>query len=258
VIGLVRFLRNAPSKDPERRLRALRQIADRMVPVYRLTLCQLEWWQDEGFNAYLDRFGFRDSFHVHHRWMVWQLMRLVWEVKGDTAEWGVLAGGASWLICTANQGTGRVHHLFDSFEGLSAPGPNDGSYWKAGAMSAGEDIVRRKLKPFANSLVFHKGWIPERFPDVADKTFAFTHIDVDLHQPTLDSVEFFYPRLAPGGIMLCDDYALTTHPGATEAIDNFLRDKPEKMIWMDAGGGFLINGLATGSGKLPLMPAGNG
>jgi hypothetical protein len=87
-----------------------------------------------------------------------------------------------------------------------------------------------------------EGWIPERFPEVADRRFAFVHIDVDLEQPTRDSIEFFYPRMNKGGIILCDDYGFTTCPGATSTIDAYLLDKPEKMLSMCCGGGFLIAG----------------
>ena len=44
-------------------------------------------------------------------------------------------------------------------------------------------------------------------------------------------------------IGLCDDYGGTTCPEATEVIDGFLAGKPEKMISLDAGGGFLIKGV---------------
>lgn len=252
MIGAARFGRNILSRNPERRLRALQMIAHRLIPDFRLTWCQLDWWDDSKFNAYLDHFGYRESFHTHHRWMLWQLMRLVKTVEGDTAECGVWEGGSSWLICAANSGTRRIHHLFDSFEGLSEPGPKDGAYWERGAMASGEDLVVRNLKPFDGSFIVHKGWIPDEFPRVQDKKFAFVHVDVDLHQPTLDSFEFFYPRLNPGGILLCDDYALTTCPGATDAIDEFLDDKPESMIELDAGGGFLIKGVPTASPRDPM------
>ena len=33
-----------------------------------------------------------------------------------------------------------------------------------------------------------KGWIPTRFQEVADRHFAFVHIDVDLYEPTRDSL----------------------------------------------------------------------
>jgi hypothetical protein len=249
MMGLAKFARNVASRDNDRRLKALKWIADWIVPDFRLTWSQLDWWHDADFNAYLDRFGYRKGFHTHHRWTLWQLIRLVSGVDGDTAECGVWEGASSWLICAANRGKPRIHHLFDSFEGMSAPGPKDGDYWKPGAMAADEDLVRRNLQPFEGAFVIHKGWIPERFEEVTEKMFAFVHIDVDLHEPTLGSVEFFYSRLAPGGIMLCDDYAIGTCVGATKAIDDFFDDKPEKMITLDAGGGFIIKGVVTASAK---------
>lgn len=252
MIGFARFLRNFVSRNRDRRLSALKMVADRLIPDYRLTWHQMDWWHDAKFNAYLDRFDERDVFNTHRRWMLWQLLRLVVDVPGDTAECGVFQGSSSWLVCSAMQGTGRTHHLFDSFEGLSPPEPQDGTYWSAGSLAAGEEIVARKLEPFAEMLEFHKGWIPDRFPDVKEKAFAFVHVDVDLQQPTLDSVEFFYPRLSAGGILICDDYGCSTCPGATQAIDTFLADKAEKMLSLDAGGGFFIKGIATAPAGEPV------
>ena len=83
---------------------------------------------------------------------------------------------------------------------------------------------------------------------MADRAFSFVHVDVDLYEPTRDSFAFFYERLSPGGILLCDDYGCTTCPGATKAADEFLADRPEKMISLDSGGGFFIRGL-------PVQPA---
>lgn len=244
MMGIARFFRNVASRNPDRRLSALKSLTDVLLPDYRLTWHQMDWWNDTEFNRYLDRFGEREGFNTHRRWMLWQLLRLIHDVPGNTAECGVFEGSSSWLICSAIQSSGRTHHLFDSFEGLSAPEPEDGSYWSAGSLAAGEEVVAKKLAPFASFLSFHKGWIPDRFEDVADDRFAFVHVDVDLRQPTIDSVAFFYPRLSPGGILLCDDYGCSTCPGATESIDAFLADKPEKMISLDAGGGFFIKGKA--------------
>jgi len=38
-----------------------------------------------------------------------------------------------------------------------------------------------------------------------DKTFLFVHVDVDLYEPTRDSIAFFYPRMNLGAVSLCDD-----------------------------------------------------
>ena len=88
---------------------------------------------------------------------------------------------------------------------------------------------------------------------MAAKQFSFVHVDVDLEQPTRDSIEFFYDRLTIGAIFLCDDYACTTCPGATAVIDEYLKAKPEKMIRLPGGGGFFIKGTKTGTpGNLTL------
>ena len=122
--------------------------------------------------------------------------------------------------------------------------PADGDYWKQGDLSVFLDAVKTNLSQFSN-VSFHKGWIPERFPHVADRRFAFVHIDVDLYEPTRDSIEFFYPLMNENGIILCDDYGFDTCPGAIKAIDEFLADKPEKMLRLPSGGGFFIKGRAT-------------
>lgn len=258
MIRFARIMHDILSLNDNRRLTLLKRVSQLLLPDYRLSWSQLDWWNDPQFNAYLDYFGEREGFNTHRKWMLWQLLRLVGHVSGDTAECGTFEGASSWLICAADPAHKRKHHLFDSFEGLSEPESVDGSHWKAGDMAAGEDVVQLALKPFADQLVFHKGWIPARFCDVESRAFSFVHVDLDLRQPTLDSVEFFYPRLSPGGILLCDDYGFRTCPGATNAIDEFLSDKPEKMISLDAGGGFFIKGTeaAVPMSPIPTISAG--
>lgn len=225
------------------RLIILNAFARTLIPDYRLMWHQIDWWSDPWFNDVLDRFGERKGLNTHRHFALWEMLRLVHNVPGDTAECGVYRGISSYLILAR---TKRAHHLFDSFEGLSQPGANDDAkVWAVGDLSAGEELVAEKLKPFIDRCQFHKGWIPDRFTDVAEHKFAFVHIDVDLYQPTRDSIAFFYPRLSKGAILICDDYACSTCPGATKAIDEYLKGKPEQMVKMDAGGGFIIKGLET-------------
>ncbi len=214
---------------------------------YRNTASSGTWWDDEAFTRYLERFGELRGFNTDRRWMLSQLLRLIHDVPGDTAECGVYQGAGSWLICHANSrntSQQRTHHIFDSFEGVSEPGKQDTAYWRAGDLACGIGEVRKNLGEFQH-LSFRKGWIPERFHDVEHRRFAFVHIDVDLYEPTRDSLAFFYSRMNPGGIILCDDYGFTTCPGATSAVNEILRVKPEKMISLPCGGGFMIKGQAT-------------
>jgi len=235
------------NKDLTVRFEMLREIGKILVPDYRFKWPQIEWWSDLVFNKYLVRFSEINNMNTDRRWMLYQLMRLVIKVPGDTAECGVYTGAGSYIICRMNEENelvNRTHHLFDSFEGLSKPSECDGTHWKEGVLSCPVEIVRENLSMF-NNISIHKGWIPQRFPDIENQSFCFIHIDVDLYRPTLDSLEFFYPRTNEGGIIVCDDYGFTTCPGATKAVNEFLQDKPEKMISLSGGGGFIIKGTET-------------
>ena len=236
-----RFVR----KDTEAGLVLLRQVGAALLPGYRFSYNQFDWWRNEAFNRYLVRFGEMDGMNTDRRWMVYELARMARAVAGDTAECGVFKGASSFLICVAQKGTGKHHHVFDSFAGLSTPGSRDGNHWKSGALACTLEEVQSNLRDFPHAH-YYRGWIPECFPAVADRKFSFVHIDVDLEQPTYDSVKFFWPRLNPGGILLCDDYGFTSCPGASLALDEYFADRPEQVIALSGGGGFAIKGVPAG------------
>jgi hypothetical protein len=185
--------------------------------------------------------------------MLHQLIRLIADVPGNTAECGAYIGAGSFLIAQANAqvATPRTHYVFDSFEGLSRPVDLDGAYWHQGDLATPEAVLRQNLREFGERVIVHRGWIPQSFSAIDPQPFAFVHVDVDLHEPTAASLDFFYPLLSPGGIMVIDDYGSTHCPGATSAVDEFLADKPEKMIALSAGAGFFIKGVRT---LPPLYP----
>jgi O-methyltransferase len=181
------------------------------------------------------------------KFVLWSMARSVSHIAGDTAECGVLDGASSYLICAARApGRRTAHHAFDSFEGLSAPSPEDrpavetSFTWTAGDLSVSLAEAQEKLGQF-DDIRYYKGWIPTRFDEVAERRFSFVHVDVDLYGPTRDSLEFFYPRLTAGGILLCDDYGYHTCPGARRAFDEFISDKPEEtVVHLPTGQGFIV------------------
>jgi O-methyltransferase len=66
--------------------------------------------------------------------------------------------------------------------------------------------------------------IPGIFPDCADQIksnkFCFAHIDVDIYNSYKNSYQYLWPRIVPGGVMVCgDDYLCPWLPGAKKAID---------------------------------------
>ncbi len=246
--GLYRAL---VAKDPMERFRLLRLLANWLVPNYRLKWPDMNWWDDPFFNAFLQRFNELNGLNTDRRWMLYQLARLTAYVPGDTAECGAYEGAGSFLICSASHAASpnRTHRVFDSFAGLSEPSAADGSYWSPGDLTTSREKLEQNLADFADMLAVYPGWIPESFDDIpaeadstAEQLYAFVHIDVDLYDPTLASLEYFYPRLSPGGIILCDDYGLGFCPGATKAFDEFVADKPEQIVSLSGGSGYMVKG----------------
>jgi hypothetical protein len=46
----------------------------------------------------------------------------------------------------------------------------------------------------------------------------------------VDALEFFWPRIVPGGVVLCDDYGSIGCPGSRKAMDAFFADKKVRFI----------------------------
>ena len=108
-----------------------------------------------------------------------------------------------------------------------------------GVLRSTEETLRKNLEGFTNFEVY-KGWIPTRFEAVADRKFSFLHIDVDLYPPTRDTLAFFYERLVPGALVIMDDYAFRSCPGAMLAADEFLAGKPEPIVKLPTGQGLIM------------------
>lgn len=213
--------------------------ANMIYPKYRFSEFGALWREDKGFMEYYRKYvSYRNYRSFDRKYTLDQLMKLTPDIKGDTAECGVFEGASSWLICKNIAGAGKTHHIFDSFEGLSTPSTADGDHWGKGDFALCEEKCRKNLNEFS-FVKYHKAWIPEGFHEVADKKFSFVHIDVDLYQPTLESVAFFYPRLDKGGIMLFDDYGFCSCPGAKKAIDEYFHEKSEKIIMLTTGQAFM-------------------
>lgn len=236
-------------RDPVARQEARHTLLVRLAERsgFRIYNKDLLWHDDPEFLAAWRDFP-ESTPSIHDRkFTLLSIARSLRGLPGDSAECGVFAGGSSYLMCNALDGRpGAEHHLFDSFEGLSTPEEVDRPQeagargWAVGDLAVAEERAAANLARF-DFVRFHRGWIPDRFEDVADRVFCLVHVDVDLYQPTRDSLEFFYPRLVEGGMIVCDDYGFTTCPGATRACDEYAAGTPQgRMIHLTTGQGLLI------------------
>jgi O-methyltransferase len=178
---------------------------------------------------------------LDRRFIVVQLAESVRGMEGSTAECGAFRGVGSALICRALDGTyGQEdgHFAFDAFEGLPEPVAADraesGQWWSEGDLKTDRGRVEKLLTPFPFARI-EVGWIPERFPEVEDLKFRLVHVDVDLYEPTRDSIEFFFPRLVPGGVLLLDDHGVMSCPGARKAAVEYFAKSGDPIVELPSG-----------------------
>jgi hypothetical protein len=199
------------------------------------------FWNDTAFVAAYRALAGDNYRALERKFTVYNLLNSVHWVSGEIAECGTYNGSTAYFMALANDRSGknRQTYLFDSFEGLSRPSAEDGSYWQPGDLACPEEVVQRNLAGFHNVHIL-RGWIPTQFSRVADNRFCFVHVDVDIYQPTRDSIEFFFPRLEPGGMLVCDDYGFDSCPGARRAMDDFFAGRRERIIHLPTGQGLVI------------------
>ena len=82
---------------------------------------------------------------------------------------------------------------------------------------------------------FHPGLIPGTFAGLESTRLALVHVDLDIYRSYMDCLGFIYPRLAPGGFIICDDYGHPSCPGARQATDEFFAHRPEQLLVLGTG-----------------------
>lgn len=192
---------------------------------------------DEG----LKRANMNDSpFRRMRFYNIQQAVKNASLVEGNACEIGCYRGVSAWLACNFFEEQGRdiKFRICDSFEGLSewneydkpAHVSKEKMSRQSGKFACTQDEVKKNLADF-NFVSFHKGWIPAPFAELQEEMFCYVHLDVDLYEPTRDSLEFVWPRMQNGGVLLLDDYSVIRYPGAKVAIDEYFSNKNDSLFF---------------------------
>jgi hypothetical protein len=144
-----------------------------------------------------------------------ELSQTASSLDGDFVECGVFTGGTALaLIKNCNS----TFHLFDSWEGISDLCEFDGEYYKTQKWISDIETVKENLKEYTNA-IFYKGWFPSRFNEIEDKQISLLHLDASLYEPTKSSLEFFWDKMVPGGLVISN-----FHEGYSTGPEKATRD----------------------------------
>jgi len=166
---------------------------------------------------------------------VLRFLHLSLPLDGDVCEFGIAQGATSALLANEIRDSAKNLWLFDSFEGLPVPGPQDvliddiyklGSMHKyAGKMAEAPGLVLERLRriDFPRSRInIVAGFIEHTIrtqPMPAQVCFAY--VDFDLYEPIKTALRFLDGCLAQGGYVVVDDYGHFS-AGAQTAVDEFV------------------------------------
>jgi O-methyltransferase len=167
----------------------------------------------------------RSLLSAFEQYLVYAAARAQRRRPGAMAEVGVYTGASAKLICEAKGD--KALHLFDTFTGLPESTPEDRAVHRPGQYESSLESVQRYLAGYENVHI-HPGLFPASTAAMPEDSYCFVHFDVDLYASTLACLQYFYPRMIPGGIILSHDYGLLA--GVQQAFDEFFSDKPEGII----------------------------
>ena len=247
VLGLLRLLprpSSPPASDPPRPDYVYE--ADGVATVYFTPfLSDREWsraYQEMAEEWYPDMPGFDIRWRM---WILTSVARQVRGLRGDIAEFGVYrAGCAQMILGTVGLAPGTRYHLFDTFAGipdheLTEREREEGYAGRLANTSV--EYVEQLLGSWRDALVFHAGDVFDTIPRAKIEGLSLVHMDLNASAPTKVALEFAYPQLVPGGVIVFDDYGWDpVSYEQRDVIEEYCRALPENLIALPSGQALLV------------------
>jgi len=171
-------------------------------------------------------------------------------ITGSFVETGTWTGGASSyaLLSMMRNGVVRTYWGFDSFEGMPNPTSEDGDHgksWIGNDNTIVNNADREECYQFLlntgykkDKINLIKGWFQDTISvhkeSIGD--IAILRLDGDFYESTKVVMEFLYPQVVKGGVVIIDDYG--HFEGCRKAIKEYASD--QTILYSDDGVRYFI------------------
>jgi hypothetical protein len=170
------------------------------------------------------------------------------QLEGDFVECGVNRGFLTSAIMERLDWDrhGRTFWLLDTFAGV-----DESQAAAAGALDRNREEIARgfyvtDVAPVQRNFAQWRnvrivvGAIPGTLPQVTAQRVAYLHLDMNAAPPEVAALEYFWPRLVSGAVVLLDDYAYFGFDAQKRAMDDFARRVGVAICSLPTGQGLLL------------------
>jgi len=181
---------------------------------------------------------------IEARWRIWLLVEFVRQCEhlgGTMAEFGTYRAGVAFMLLGLTD-VERLY-LFDTFAGIPEENLTDYESQKkfGGKLSdTSPEYVERLLSRWAPRFEVCPGDVFETLTRIETGPLSFVHMDLNAAAPTGFALEYAYPRLVPGGMMVFDDYGWLKYRDQHAVVEDFFSDRPDEVIALPTGQGLVV------------------
>ncbi len=188
----------------------------------------------------------------------WRVLTVQWagkhasQVGGDFVECGAGYGFYSSALLSSLpwNAMGRTLTLIDTFAGVderhlletetNAGIGNKSKEWvQSGFYNSKREAVVANFDEWDRVRVI-QGSVPDILPEVDVAKVAYLHLDMNCAKPEVEALNHFWPKMAPGGVVLFDDYAYYGFRPQYEAITAWAISRNLKVLALPTGQGMLL------------------
>ena len=171
-------------------------------------------------------------------------------IEGDFVECGVWRGGSMAVAAkTLKQigGSDRTIWMYDTYDGMSEPTDQDVDYqgqtadklmaeqdradgmsvWCCSSLEQVKTTMMETDYP-VDQIHFVQGKVEDTLPRCVPDRTALLRLDTDWYESTKCELEFLFPKLVPGGVLIIDDYG--HWEGCRRAVDEYFEQNNIRML----------------------------
>jgi O-methyltransferase len=181
------------------------------------------WRSDAEFQEVYQAIRRNTFVDVWRCYELWSLLGELREVPGSILEVGVWRGGTGALMAARAGALGldATVYLCDTWTGVAKTGDLDIYYRDGMHDDASPEIVRELVEKLGlHNVELLQGVFPEDSAGrIPARTFRLCHCDVDVYESAKGVLDWVWPKLASGGVVVFDDYGFPACPGVAKVVD---------------------------------------